>query len=495
MHMSRWLYPTFQTVAVSQSMLSCWYIYFDAEAIVAAADCSSGETCAALIHRKQMAPSRLEAWARLFVTKYLGSHISTDRLILEEEGGETLTFEGTSKKYNLEAVLKVHNPQFYWKVITRAGIGLADAYIDGDFSFADKDQGLLDLFLVLNANRVASKSISKVNKKRGWWTPFLFTAGIASAKFFLQNVLRQNTLTQARRNISRHYDLSNELFSLFLGETMAYSSAIFKTEDEDLNTAQLRKINTLIEKARIDKNHEILDIGCGWGTFAIEVVKQTGCKYTGITLSVEQLKYAEVKVKEAGLQDNIKLVLCDYRELPKGCKYDRIVSCEMIEHVGHEYMKEFFSSCESALAEDGLFVLQFISVPDERYDECRRNSDFLKEYIFPGGCLPSLSRITSAMSVASRLSVEHVENLGSHYYFTLRCWRKNFLENKSKILSLGFDEKFIRTWEYYFDYCAAGFKSYTLCDYQVVFSRPGNVVALGNPYKGFPSAYQHLSLI
>ncbi|KAJ6313188.1 hypothetical protein OIU77_014651 [Salix suchowensis] len=166
MHMSRWLYPTFQTVAVSQSMLSCWYIYFDAEAIVAAADCSSGETCAALIHRKQMAPSRLEAWARLFVTKYLGSHISTDRLILEEEGGETLTFEGTSKKYNLEAVLKVHNPQFYWKVITRAGIGLADAYIDGDFSFADKDQGLLDLFLVLNANRVASKSISKVNKKR-----------------------------------------------------------------------------------------------------------------------------------------------------------------------------------------------------------------------------------------------------------------------------------------------------------------------------------------
>ncbi|KAF9673598.1 hypothetical protein SADUNF_Sadunf10G0040800 [Salix dunnii] len=442
-----------------------------------------------------MAPSRLKAWARLFVTRYLGSHICTDRLIIEEEGGETLTFKGTSKKCNLEAVLKVHNPRFYWKVMTRAGIGLADAYIDGDFSFADKDQGLLDLFLVLIANRDANKSISKVNKKRCWWTPFLFTASIASVKFFLRNVLRQNTLTQARRNISRHYDLSNEFFSLFLGETMAYSTAIFKIEDEDLNTAQLRKINVLIEKARIDKNQEILDIGCGWGTFAIEVVKQTGCKYTGITLSMEQLKYAEVKVKEAGLQDNIKLVLCDYRELPKGCKYDRIISCEMIEHVGHEYMEEFFSSCESALAEDGLFVLQFISIPDERYDESRQNSDFLKEYIFPGGCLPSLSRITSAMSVASRLSVEHVENLGSHYYFTLRCWRKNFLENKSKILSLGFDEKFIRTWEYYFDYCAAAFKTCNLGDYQVVFSRRGNVAALGNPYKGFPSTYQHLSLI
>ncbi|KAB5537682.1 hypothetical protein DKX38_015215 [Salix brachista] len=459
---------------------------------MAAADCSSGETC---IHQKQMAPSRLEAWARLFVTRYLGSHISTDCLILEEEGGETFTFEGTSKKCNLEAVLKVHNPQFYWKVMTRADMGLADAYIDGDFSLADKDKGLLDLFMVLIANRDANKSISKVSKNRGWWTPSFFTAIIASAKFFLQHVLRQNTLTQARRNMSHSYDLGNEFFSLFLGETMAYSTAIFKTEDEDLNTAQLRKINALIEKARIDKKHEILEIGCGWGTFAIEAVKQTGCKYTGLTLSVEQLKYAEMKVKEAGLQDNIRLLLCDYRELPKGYKYDRIVSCEMIEHVGHEYMEEYFSICESALAEDGLLVLQFISIADECYDENRRSSDFIKEYIFPGVCLPSLSRITSAMNVASRLSVEHVENLGSHYYFTLRCWRKNFLENKSKILSLGFDEKFIRTWEYFFYYSAAGFKTYTARDYQVVFSRPGNVAALGNPYKGFPSAYQHVSLI
>ncbi|KAG6759198.1 hypothetical protein POTOM_035670 [Populus tomentosa] len=475
---------------------------------MAAANCYAGETCAALIHGKQMAPSRLEAWARLCVTKFLGSHISTERLILEEEGGATFTFEGTGKKCSLEVVLKVHSPQFYWKVTTRADIGLADAYIDGEFSFAEKDQGLLNLIMVLIANRDANKSISKANKKRGWWTPSLFTAGIASAKFFLQHVLRQNTLTQARRNISRHYDLvwdhsllilwfnnvhaSNEVFSLFLGETMAYSCAIFKTEDEDLNTAQLRKISALIEKARIDKKHEILDIGCGWGTFAIEVVKQTGCKYTGLTLSVEQLKYAEMKVKEAGLQDNIRLLLCDYRELPKGYKYDRIVSCEMIEHVGHEYMEDFFSSCESALAEDGLLVLQSTSIADERYDEYRRSSDFIKEYIFPGACVPSLSRITSAMGVASRLSVDHVENIGSHYYLTLRCWKKYFLENKSKILAMGFDERFIRTWEYYFDYCAAGFKSCTLFNYQIVFSRPGNVGVLGNPYKGFPSAYRHL---
>ncbi|KAK6145920.1 hypothetical protein DH2020_019789 [Rehmannia glutinosa] len=325
-------------------------------------------------------------------------------------------------------------------VATEADLGLADAYINGDFSFVDKDEGLLNLFMIFIANRDLSIPTSNLNNKRGWWTPLLLTSALASAKYFFQHVSRKNTLTQARRNISRHYDLSNELFSLFLDETMTYSCAIFKTEGEDLKIAQLRKISLLIEKARISKNHHILEIGCGWGTLAIEVVKRTGCKYTGITLSEQQLQYAEVKVKEAGLQDRIKFLLCDYRQLPNTEKYDRIISCEMLEAVGHEFMEDFFRCCESVLAEDGLLVLQFISIPDERYDEYRRSSDFIKEYIFPGGCLPSLSRVTSAMATASRL-----------------C----------EIQALGFDEKFIRTWEYYFDYCAAGFKTCTLGNYQL----------------------------
>ncbi|KAJ4832670.1 hypothetical protein Tsubulata_021171, partial [Turnera subulata] len=168
---------------------------------------------------------------------------------------------------------------------------------------------------------------------------------------------------------------------------------------------------------------------------------------------------------------------------------------EIIEHVGHEYMEAFFGSCESLLAEDGLLVLQvltvteFSSIADKEYDELRHSSGFLREYIFHGGLVPSLSRVTSAMAAASRLCVEHVENIGPHYYHTLRCWRKKFLKNQSKIVSMGFDEKFFRTWEYYFDYSAAGFMSGMLGNYQVVFSRPGNVGALGNPYKGFPSAY------
>ncbi|XVF28550.1 hypothetical protein REPUB_Repub15cG0039400 [Reevesia pubescens] len=414
---------------------------------------------------------------------------------LKEEVGTVLTFKGNMEKCCLEVVLKVQNPQFYWKIMTEADLGLADAYIHGDFTFEDKEQGLLNLFLIFIANRQSSNSsVSGPNTKRGWWAPALVTASISSAKYFLKHVLRQNTLAQARRNISRHYDLSNELFELFMGETMLYSTAIFKAEDEDLNLAQLRKVSSLIDKARIEKGHEVLEIGSGWGFFAIEVVKRTGCKYTGLTLSQEQLKYAEAKVKEAGLQDKIKFLLCDYRQLPKTCKYDRIITVEMIEHVGNEYIEEFFKCCESILVEDGLFILQFISLPEKLFHENLRSQGFVKEYIFHGGCLLSLNRILSAMAATSRLSVEHVENIGPNYFQTLKCWRKNFLENQSKILALGFDEKFMRTWEYYFDYTAAGFKSRTLGNYQVVFSRSGNFVALADPYQAnsFESTYPRL---
>ncbi|KAK4732616.1 hypothetical protein R3W88_025604 [Solanum pinnatisectum] len=435
---------------------------------------------------KHMVPTWPETGACLLVTRFLKSFIATGCLILLEEGGTMFTFEGTEKKSSLKVSLRVHSPQFYWKVATQGDLGLADAFIHGDFSFVDKNDGLLNLFMIFVNNRDLKASVTRSSKKRGWWTPLLFTAAVSSVKYFIRHVSNQNTLTQARRNISRHYDLSNELFSLFLDETMTYSCAIFKSEEEDLKVAQERKISLLIKKAKVKKEHHILEIGCGWGSLAVEVVKRTGCKYTGITLSEQQLKYAQLRVQQAGLQDHITFLLCDYRQLPNMSRYDRIISCEMLEAVGHEFMEEFFTCCESALAEDGLLVLQFISIPDERYDEYRQSSDFIKEYIFPGGCLPALSRVTSAMSAASRLCVEHLEDIGIHYYQTLRCWRKNFLEKQSQIHALGFDDKFIRTWEYYFDYCAAGFKTCTLGDYQIVFSRPGNVAAFGDPYNGVP---------
>ncbi|KAH7573191.1 hypothetical protein JRO89_XS03G0086700 [Xanthoceras sorbifolium] len=456
--------------------------------LIAAHGLLGRSTCAILSNQRQMVPSLMETGARLFVARFLKNYINTGHLIFLEEGGTIFNFEGARKSCPLKTILRIHNPAFYWKVMTEADLGLADSYINGDFSFVDKNEGLLNLFMIFIANSDLDPSRSKQNQKRGWWSPMFFSAGIASAKYFFRHISRRNTLTQARRNISRHYDLSNELFALFLDDSMTYSCALFEREDEDLKVAQMRKISLLIEKARISEKDEVLEIGCGWGTLAIEVVKRTGCKYTGITLSVEQLNYAQIKVQEAGLQDQIRLILSDYRQLPKTNKYDRIISCEMLEAVGHEYIEEFFGCCESLLAEDGLLVLQYISVPDQHYNEHRLSPGFIKEYIFPGGCLPSLHRITAAMTSASRLCMEDVENIGIHYHQTLRCWRKNFLEKESEVLALGFNEKFIRTWEYYFDYCAAGFKTRTLGDYQIVFSRPGNAVAFNNPYKGFPSA-------
>ncbi|KAM3326867.1 hypothetical protein P3S67_001993 [Capsicum chacoense] len=415
------------------------------------------KNCSILDNPKQMVPTWPETGARLLVTSFFKNFIQTGCIILLEEGGKVFTFQGTDRKCSLKVSLRVHNSQFYWRVATQADIGLADAFIHGDFSFVDKNEGLLNLITIFIANRDLTEGIKTSSKKRGWWTPVLFTAALSSAKYFIRHVSNRNTLTQARRNISRHYDQSNELFELFMDETMLYSCAIFKSEEEDLKDAQLRKISVLIRKANISKEHHILEIGFGWGSFAMEVAKQTGCKYTGITISEQQLKYAQLKVDQAGLQDQITFILCDYRQIPNKDKYDRIIAIEMIEHVGHDYVEEFFACCDAALKEDGLLVLQFISIPEPMYDEFRHSSGFIREYIFPGGCTPALSRVTSAMAAASRLCVAHLEEIGIHYYQTLRCWRKNYLKNQSKIRSLGFDDKFIRTWEYYFDYCAAGF--------------------------------------
>ncbi|CAH2052924.1 unnamed protein product [Thlaspi arvense] len=397
---------------------------------MAGASCLLGKGTNLIKNLQRMVLSLTETGARLFVTRFLHQFISIGCVTILEEGGTMFTFGGKDSTCPLKSTLNIHSPQFYWKVMTQADIGLADAYISGDFSFEDKDEGLLNLIMILIVNRDLRSTKSKLAKKRGWWTPVFLTAGLASAKHFLKHVSEKNTLTQARRNISRHYDLSNELFGLFMDDTMMYSAAIFKSNDEDLKAAQMRKISLLIDKARVEKKHEVLEIGCGWGTLAIEVVRRTGCKYTGITLSIEQLKYAQAKVKEAGLEERITFELRDYRQLSDAHKYDRIIACEMIEAVGHEFYETFFSCCEAALAKDGIFVMQFTAIPEELYNEYRLNSDFIKEYIFPGGCLPSFARVTSAMASSSKFCIENVENIGIHYYQTLRRWRKDFLERQ-----------------------------------------------------------------
>ncbi|VAH54016.1 unnamed protein product [Triticum turgidum subsp. durum] len=372
----------------------------------AAAQGLLGKKCELLLYPKQIIPSWTVAGARLAFARFFMQYISIGNLILVEAGGSVFSFGKACNKCHVKSVVRVHDPLFYWKATTEGEIGLGEAYINGYFSCLDKREGLLNFIL------------------------------------------------------------SNDFFSLFLDKSMTYSCAVFKMENESLEAAQQRKLSLLIDKAKVEREHHVLDIGSGWGSLAIQVVKQTGCKYTGVTLSEEQLKYAESKVREAGLEDHITFLLCDYRLIPP-YKYDAIISCGMIEHVGHEYMDEFFACCESYLAEDGILVLQFISIAEERYEQYRRRPHFVKEYIFPGGCIPSLARVMSAMTTSSRFSIEHVENIGPNYYTTLMHWRDNFMANKDQVLELGFDEQFIRIWEFYLMYSAAGFKSRAVGDYQI----------------------------
>eukprot|EP00252_Welwitschia_mirabilis_P008725 TRINITY_DN2083_c0_g1_i1.p1 TRINITY_DN2083_c0_g1~~TRINITY_DN2083_c0_g1_i1.p1 ORF type:complete len:497 (+),score=76.58 TRINITY_DN2083_c0_g1_i1:219-1709(+) len=252
--------------------------------------------------KKHMPLSWSDAGARLVVIAFFKQFIKAGCLCLHEDGGAILQFEGDYNECNRKSILQIHSPAFYWKIATRADIGLADAYIDGDFTFVDKEEGLLNMLLILIVNRDISHSTKKL-QGRSWWTPIVPTAVYWSALMFLRHVSRKNSLTQARRNISQHYDLSNDFFSLFLDETMTYSSGLFTHQNEPLKDTQLRKLNSLIDKAHIESCHEVLDIGCGWGSLAIQTVKRTGCKYTGITLSKEQLKLGQQRVKEAGLED------------------------------------------------------------------------------------------------------------------------------------------------------------------------------------------------
>ncbi|CAL5065836.1 unnamed protein product [Urochloa decumbens] len=433
--------------------------------------------CDLLVNPKPMAPSWTEAGARLLVLKHFDRYIRIGNMSILEDGGTMFSFGRSCERCQTKTVIQVHDPQFYWKVATEADLGFAYAYIHGYVTFADNRDGLLNLILITFANRGERKrlmrsSATKSNPiRKGLWSPWLKFTGIACAKYILRHASRNNSVSKAAKNISKHYDLSNDFFALYLDPSMTYSSGIFKAKDESLEAAQLRKINSLINKAKVESGHHVLDIGSGWGTLAVELVKKTGCKYTGITLSEEQLKYSKRKVKEAGLEDRITFLLCDYRQIPASQKFDRIISCEMIEHVGHEYMDDFFSSCEYHLAEHGIFVLQFIAVSEELYDKLRKRPEFIKEYIFPGGCLPSLARVVSAMTNSSSFCVQHVENIGDHYYTTLMHWRDNFVANRKKVAALGFDETFMRTWQYYLTYCAAMFKSRSVLDYQMVFSR------------------------
>ena len=383
------------------------------------------------------------------------SRLQRGRLKLSLPGGRELTL-GQGSGTAPEADLAVHQPEFFRRLILDGDIGFGESFMAGEWDSSDLT-GLL---------RLLADNLAAVDDRK------IVLSWLGRGLNRVRHAWRKNTLFRSRRNIEEHYDLSNEFFRLWLDETMMYSSAFYARPEDTLHEAQLHKLRMLINKARIRAQDHVLEIGSGWGGFAIEAARSTGCRVTTITLSTKQRELAMQRVREAGLEGQVSVELCDYRRVQG--QYDRIVSIEMLEAVGHEYFGTFFRRCDELLKPEGLVVLQVICIPDQRYDTYRRASDWTQKYIFPGGILPSLTVLSRAMTRHSRLIVEHLENIGPHYARTLKAWRERFLTARNQVRALGFDEVFLRKWEYYLAYCEAGFAARVINDLQLVLTRPNN---------------------
>jgi cyclopropane-fatty-acyl-phospholipid synthase len=395
-------------------------------------------------------PTLFDRLGRIMVLRHL-SQLKQGAICLQFPEGGQVEF-GSSPTQQQQ--LQVRDNSFFRKVMRAGEIGFGESFTAGDWTSRD----LSGLLTMLAANDELVDDRSLVTSAFGRWANYL------------RHLLRTNTIRGSSRNIREHYDLSNAFFATFLDPSMTYSAALFVDGNESLEQAQLKKIHRIIEKAEIGCDDHVLEIGCGWGSFAIEAVRQTGCRVTGISLSQEQLKLARERVQAAGLEDRIELQLCDYRKI-KG-QYDKIVSIEMLEAVGHAGLKSFFAACNRALRPGGKAVLQVITIPDRKYRNYRHSCDWIGKHIFPGGHLPSIGALVEAIAASSKLNIDKLENFGSDYARTLALWRQALLTQKQQIINLGFDEQFLRKWEYYFAYCQAGFAARIIDVAQIVLQKP-----------------------
>lgn len=372
-----------------------------------------------------------------------------------------------SKKYfgngeNPSATLTVNRPSLFRTVMQKGEIGLGEGYSNNQWDSPDPVE-VIRFFL--ENRKIHTRTHNAITN--------LFAALSGNVMRLLHLKAPKNDQAGSKANIAAHYDLSNELFSQFLDPTMTYSSGVFidpTDMTENLEEAQLRKNRQLADRAQITADDHVLEIGCGWGGFAEQIAKERGCKITGVTLSKEQYAYAIERIKKAGLTHLVDIQLRDYRTLTN--EFDKIVSIEMLEAVGHRFHQEYFKKLERLLAPSGLIALQTITIQDAHYNHYRWGVDWIRKYIFPGGELPSLARICEVTSDNTTLCVQQVEALGLHYANTLHQWRKRFEKNWSEIAKHGFDDYFRRTWIYYLASCEAAFLEGYINDLHIVLSRP-----------------------
>jgi len=365
--------------------------------------------------------------------------------------------------------VKILDGRFFRRVASRLDVGLGESFMDKDWEC----DNLVGLFKILVDNMHKEVLFTKENG-------LLEVA--KSLKGYLMSPVRRvwkNTPKISHDNVKAHYDLGNNFYELMLDrKTMNYTCAVFLSPTETLEQAQINKMNLVINKANLRKTDRVLELGCGWGGFALHAAAKTGCKMVSYNLSGEQVKFATARAKEAGLEDRITFKQADYRSAEG--TFDKIVSIGMMEHVGHHDLGTFFELADRLLKPDGTLVIHMITTLDQVYPNYINEVDFIKQYIFPGCCIPSITALMNAMATKSRFVPIHIENFGANYARTLAEWRKNFLSNKDTISKLGvqYDEKFMRMWDFYLTYCEASFAMNHLGLTQMVLKRP----TIDSPY-------------
>ena len=370
-------------------------------------------------------------------------------ILVDETEGRRLSFGRGAPR----ATIEMHDAGF-WKALSHGSRGLAESYAAGMWDTPD-------LVAVI---RLAARNAVVIDRVRR------FTAPLWSPRQQMRALLRPNSRQRNRRDIAAHYDLGNELFSRMLDPTMSYSCALFEHEGMSLEQASIAKLERVCEVLDLRPEDQVIEIGTGWGGFAVHAAATRGCRVTTTTISAEQHAYAVARVREAGLEDLVTVLRSDYRDL-RG-RYDKLVSIEMIEAVGWQQIGTFFSRCSRLLHPHGAMLLQAITIDDRAYEVEKASRSFIKEYIFPGGCLPSLEVIQRNVARRTDLQTADLHDLTASYVTTLRRWRERFLAHSDELAAMGYDESFQRMWTLYLSYCEAGFAERRINDIQLLLAKP-----------------------
>ena len=373
-----------------------------------------------------------------------------------DDNGERFYFGAVTGDFPVAATINVRDSQFYSMLAFGGSVGAGEAYTIG---YWESDN-------LTNVVRIMVRNMELLDgMEKG-------LARIANPFRKTLHWLNSNTMKGSRNNIAAHYDLGNDFFELFLDPTMMYSCGIFENSNSTMQQASIAKLKRICEKLNLKPTDQVVEIGTGWGGFAIYAAKHYGCHVTTTTISKNQYEWAKRRIKEEQLEEKITLLFKDYRILDG--QYDKLVSIEMIEAVGHRYYDTFFKKCSDLLKPDGMMLIQGITIADQRYEQAKRSVDFIQRYIFPGCCIPSNTAILNSTTNASDLRLFHLEDFGPHYATTLRLWREKLFQNRDMVKQRGYPDSLVRMWDFYLCYCEGGFLERAISDVHYIFTKPLN---------------------